>query len=58
MYFEITVTRNCVPFFSTGNSITSRAAYDYTIMILKEKFQESEGYKVSGKLWEKYGTEL
>ncbi|WP_336784103.1 hypothetical protein [Paenibacillus illinoisensis] len=59
MFYEINVSINGRHFFATAErSLTTEAEFNKALGIFKEKFPESEGYKLSASKWEKSGREI
>lgn len=58
-YYEINVALNGMHLFATAKrSCTTKWEYEKVLKILKEKFPESEGYKVTATYWTCIGKEL
>lgn len=56
MYYEINVSLNGRHLFATAErSITTSWEMEKVYNLFKEKFPESEGYKLSVTYWEKVG---
>ena len=56
MFYEINVSHNGKHLFATAErSLTTRADMEKLYGIFKEKFPETDGYKVSVTYWEKIG---
>ena len=59
MYYEINVSKNGRHFFVTAErSITTLTQAEGLYMVFKEKFPESEGYKISVTHWENIGRTI
>lgn len=59
MYYEINVSLNGKHLFATSErSISDKHALQKVYSLFKEKFPESEGYKLSVTMWEKIGKEV
>ena len=59
MYYEINVSKNGKHLFATAErSITFSWEAEKIYNLFKEKFPESEGYKISVTKWEKIGKEI
>ena len=59
MYYEINISKNGRHFFATAErSITSLTQAEGMYMLFKEKFPESEGYKIDVTYWEKVGKSI
>lgn len=59
MYYEINVSLNGNHFFATAErSITNKHTLEAVYKVFKEKFPESEGYKISVQRWEKVGKNV
>ena len=59
MYYEINVSLNGKHLFATADrSITVSWKAEEIYKLFKEKFPESEGYKISVTKWEKFGREI
>ena len=59
MNYEINISLNGTHFFATHErSITSKLALEKVYPVLKEKFPEEEGYKISITLWETIGKSV
>ena len=56
MYYEINVSLNGKHLFATAErSITNNLKAEKIYNLFKEKFPESEGYKIDVTYWEKTG---
>lgn len=56
MYYEINIALNGQHLFATAErSITNNLKAEKVYKLFKEKFPESEGYKVDVTYWEKVG---
>lgn len=59
MYYKINVAKDGRHFFATAeHSIVSDYEFKETVKIFKEKFPESEGYKISASFVQTTGTIL
>lgn len=59
MYYEINVALNGQHLFATAErSITDKWKAEEVYKLFKEKFPESDGYKISVTYWEKAGSVL
>ena len=59
MYYEINISLNGRHLFATHErSITDKWELEKVYKIFKEKFPESEGYKMSVTHWKKYGETI
>lgn len=57
-HFEINVSKDGVHFFATAPRslpVYSTKKLDDVLNVIREKFPESEGYKISVTRWEIYG---
>ena len=58
-YYKINVARDGVYLFATEQGqLSSRLRAQEVFEILKEKFPENEGYKVTCTHWQGYGKEV
>lgn len=58
MYYEINVSKNKQHFFATAErSITSRSEFQKVFPVIREKFPESEGYKLDVSHWSHSGKQ-
>ena len=59
MYYEINVSKDGKHLFATAErSITVSWEAEQIYNLFKEKFPESEGYKISVTKWEKVGKQI
>ena len=59
MYYEINVSLNGKHLFATAErSIDNKRELENVYSLFKEKFPESEGYKLSVTMWEKIGKAI
>lgn len=59
MYYEINVSLNGKHLFATAErSITNNLKAEKVYLIFKEKFPESEGYKIDITEWNKVGKPI
>ncbi len=56
MHYTINISLKGRHFFATSDhSLQDRHSFQQCYATLKEKFPESEGYKVDATLWQSYG---
>ena len=59
MYYEINVSKKGRHIFATAErSITTYADAKFMYELFKEKFPESEGYKIDVTYWQKIGKPM